>query len=75
MAPRQLRLLTISALPNPTPPTAASANASEMMKQELLKIGVEKFTSPKHKVGVIRHIVAFKYRTNITKEGVTIILK
>lgn len=38
------------------------------MKDELLQVGVQIFTSPIYKIGTVRHVVLFRYRPDISIE-------
>jgi len=43
-------------------------SAAERLKQELATVGVERFTAPDYKPGMIRHIVLFRYLEAVTSE-------
>ena len=41
---------------------------ADRLKQELAKVGVERFTAPNYKPGLIRHIVLFRYNGAVSSE-------
>ena len=43
-------------------------SAAERLKQELATVGVERFTAPDYKPGMIRHIVLFRYNEAVSPE-------
>lgn len=45
---------------------ASAASPAERLKEELSQVGVERFTAPDYKPGVLRHIVLFRYAKGIT---------
>jgi hypothetical protein len=53
---------------SPAPQDAKACSHEEQLKQELAAVGVERFTSPDYKPGVIRHIVLFRYKTAVSSE-------
>lgn len=43
-------------------------SAADRLKQELATVGVERFTAPDYKRGLIRHIVLFRYNKEVSSE-------
>jgi len=43
-------------------------SAADRLKQELATVGVERFTAPDYKPGLIRHIVLFRYNGAVSSE-------
>jgi len=44
----------------------AAPTSTDRLKQELTSVGVEKFTAPDYKPGLVRHIVLFRYAATVT---------
>lgn len=42
-------------------------SAADRLKQELAEVGVQTFTSKGYKLGIVRHIVLFRYATSVTQ--------
>ncbi len=64
-------LIAAQALALPTVGHAASAqqvtqSPTDKLKEELAGVGVEAFTSPEYKKGLVRHIVLFRYADDVT---------
>jgi hypothetical protein len=53
---------------SPDPQDAEPCSAAERLKQELATVGVERFTAPNYKPGLIRHIVLFRYNEAVSSE-------
>jgi hypothetical protein len=52
----------------PAPDSVEPCSAAQRLKQELATVGVQRFTAPDYKPGLIRHIVLFRYDRAVSSE-------
>jgi hypothetical protein len=48
------------------PAGTAAPTAADLQKQELADVGVERFTAQDYKPGLVRHIVLFRYKSDVS---------
>jgi hypothetical protein len=46
---------------------AQPSTATDILNKELAAVGIERFTSSAYKHGIVRHVVLFRYKENLTK--------